>query len=269
MKRPKNYSEVVDLLKRGCSHREIEDRTGVCLSVISDIRNTRREGDKWRVLVIGDIHEPVCRDGYLEFCLYVYKKYKCNRVVFIGDILDWQSISFHAAHPECPGPSDEYELSKLKVKKWKKAFPKADVIIGNHDARLSRLAETVHIPAKFLRTYSDIWETGKDWKWANDVTIDDVYYFHGIGYGGLHPSFNAARHLGMSCVMGHIHSVAGVKWCVSPNKRWFGMDVGCGIDDSKMNFAYGKHMKRKSVISCGVVLDGQAHVELMPLEKYK
>ena len=221
-----------------------------------------------RVLVIGDIHEPVSRKGYRKFCQKIHDKYKCNTVVFIGDLVDWHAVSFHANHPESPGASNEYDLAYACIKKWYKDFPKATAIIGNHDARIIRLAESVNIPSKFIRDYGDTWDTPK-WEWVDDCQIDGAYYFHGIGYGGLHPAFNAARQLGMSAVLGHIHSVAGVKWCVSPEKRWFGMDVGCGVDDKKYAFAYGKHNKRKSVISCGVVVDGHPYLELMPLEKYR
>ena len=41
-----------------------------------------------RVLVIGDNHEPFCLEGYLEFCKKVYAEHNCNKVVFIGDIID-------------------------------------------------------------------------------------------------------------------------------------------------------------------------------------
>ena len=47
------------------------------------------------------------------------------------------------------------------------------------------------------------------------------------------------------------------------------MDTGCGIDDKQHAFAYGKHMKRKSVISCGVVIDGMPYHEMCPIEKFK
>ena len=221
-----------------------------------------------KVLAIGDPHEPVCRDGYLRFCKKIYRKYNCNKVVIIGDIVDWHGISFHAKHPHAPSSFTEYGLAKKGIKKWYKAFPKASVCIGNHDSRVIRLAESVNIPEELLKEYNDAWDTPK-WKWDFDFTIDSVQYTHGIGYGGLHPAFNAARHQGMSVVMGHIHSVGGTKWCVSSDRRWFGMDVGCGIDDKKYAFAYGKHIKRKSVISCGVVLNGMPYHEMMPLENYK
>ena len=30
-----------------------------------------------RILIIGDLHEPFCLDGYLEFCKETYKRYDC------------------------------------------------------------------------------------------------------------------------------------------------------------------------------------------------
>jgi metallophosphoesterase superfamily enzyme len=221
-----------------------------------------------RVLAVGDVHEPVSRKEYLQFCIDTYDEYDCDTVVFLGDIVDWHAISFHANHPEAPSAIDEYYLALEGIQKWYDVFPNAYITIGNHDCRINRLAETVNIPSKFIRDFNETWET-PEWEWVDDIILDDVYYFHGTGYGGLHPAFNAARHLGMSCVMGHVHSVAGIKWCVSPEKRWFGMDTGCGVDDKAFAFAYGKHMKRKSVISCGVVIDGMPYHEMCPLEIYK
>ena len=221
-----------------------------------------------RVLCIGDLHEPVCRKGYLQFCKRIYKKYKCNKVVFMGDVTDSHAISFHAHHPECPGPMDEYKLTYKAIQKWYKAFPNAKVCIGNHDERIVRLAETVDIPAKFLRDYSDMWDT-PGWDWDYDHTIDDVYYFHGTGNGGKYPASNVVGKLLRSVVMGHIHQAAGVKWFVNDKERIFGMDIGCGIDDRKFQFAYGKHIKQRSVLACGVVINGIPHHEIMPLEDYK
>ena len=135
-----------------------------------------------RILVIGDIHEPVAHPGYLSFCYDLYKQWSCNRVIFIGDVVDWNAISFHAAHPECPGPKDEHDLTLEKVQKWHKVFPRARVCIGNHDERIVRLAESVNIPAKFIREYADTWET-PGWDWQYEHIVDDVYYFHGVGCG--------------------------------------------------------------------------------------
>lgn len=217
-----------------------------------------------RVLAIGDIHAPVCHPGYLPFCRDLVTKHKIDTIVFIGDVVDWHGVSFHARHPEAPGPKDEYELAYECIQEWKRAFPRAKVCIGNHDERLIRLAETVNIPSKFLRDYTEIWGT-PTWKWDYDHIIDDVYYFHGVGTGGIYPAPTSMRKMLMSVVQGHIHSAAGIKWAASPMRRIFGMDTGCGIDDKAIAFAYGRHQKVRSMIGAGVILDGIPYHEICPI----
>lgn len=223
-----------------------------------------------RVLVIGDVHEPVAHPGYLPFCRDLSDKYDCDKVVMIGDVVDWHAISFHAKNPEAPGPKDEYKLAKAKIKKWCKAFPSASVCIGNHDCRILRVAEEAGIPGCFIRNYKEIWET-RGWVWDDEFIVDDVYYFHGTGSGGMHPAYNAMKKMLMSVVQGHIHSAAGIKWTANPQRRIFGMDTGCGIDDKAYAFAYGKQQKTRSMISAGVVIDGLPFHHICPIgpgEKY-
>ena len=209
-----------------------------------------------RVLVLPDLHEPCTRPGALEFCKELRRKYRTNVTVFIGDVTDWHSISFHANHPEMPGPKDEFELAYIAIQKWKKAFPKATVCLGNHDRRITRLAESVSIPARFIRGYGDIWKT-PNWDWVDEIVIDDVLYEHGDGQGGsMYPAFNKMKNMGMSCVIGHHHSAGGVKWLVNPLRRMFGLDTGSLIDDKTMAFAYNKKAVKRSVLSAAVVIDG-------------
>jgi len=220
-----------------------------------------------KVLTIPDLHNPVSRLGSLAFCKDVQKKYKCNTTVFIGDVVDWSAISFHANNPEAPGPKDEFKLAYAEIQKWYKAFPNAYVCIGNHDARPQRVAESVNIPAKFIRDYADLWGTPK-WKWVNHVIIDDVYYCHGHKKGGgKTPAWNLAGKLGMSVVMGHWHSKAGINWSANPLRRWFGMDTGCLIDDEAYAFVYASEQPARSILGTGVVLDGKPYYEIMECGK--
>lgn len=224
-----------------------------------------------KVLVIGDTHEPVCRSGYLRFCQDIYRKYKCNTVVHIGDLVDWHAISFFTAHPECPGPKDEYILAKQKVNKWKVAFPKAKqkyICLGNHDERPERVARSVHIPVELLKSYQDMWGM-HDWQWDYNFWLDGVYYTHGTECRGIHPAWTVAGKIGESVVLGHNHSRAGVKWRANPRRRFFAMDVGCGIDVKAWQFVYGRDYTDRPILACGVILDGIPHHEIMPLEKYK
>jgi len=99
-----------------------------------------------RVLVIGDIHLPFERKGYLEFCKEQYALYNCNKVVFIGDIIDSHYSSFHATDPDGMGGGDELALCIERIKAWYKAFPNAYVTIGNHDAIIMRKAFDSGVP---------------------------------------------------------------------------------------------------------------------------
>lgn len=216
-----------------------------------------------RVLAVGDPHEPVSHVGYRPWMRHLRNKYKTTKTVIIGDICDHHGISFHASNPMCPGPDDEYLLTRQKIRGWYRDFPNAIVTIGNHDARVLRLAESVNISARWLKDYKQAWKTPR-WKWVDDVIIDDVFYFHGTGRSGMHPAFNASKDEMMSVVMGHCHSASGVKWRTQTKKRTFGLDTGCGIDVDAWQFAYGKHMRTRPVLSAAVIIDGTPQHFIMP-----
>lgn len=223
-----------------------------------------------RVLVVPDLHEPVAHPAALQFCQDLYDQWDCDEVVFIGDVVDWHGITFHARHPDAPGSKDEYLLAKERVAKWVDAFPVAKVCIGNHDERPQRLAASVAIPEQFLVSYQDMWGC-PDWDWSHDHIVDGVYYFHGTGRSGLYPAANVMRRQGMSVVMGHCHSRAGISTMVNPFRRFFSMDVGCLVDDRAFAFAYGKHAAERSALSAAVVIDGQPYLEYLkcsPGEEY-
>ena len=104
-----------------------------------------------RILVIGDLHEPFCLDGYLEFCLEQSEKFNTNRTIFIGDVIDNHFSSYHETSADGMGGGQELDLSINKIAKWRDAFPKADVIIGNHDRLIMRKAQTSAIPSKWIK----------------------------------------------------------------------------------------------------------------------
>jgi len=223
-----------------------------------------------RILVIGDLHLPWDRKGYLQFCIDLYEQWDCNQVMFIGDVVDLHAISFHQKEPGCPGPVEEYERAKAAVKRWHDVFPKAIVTLGNHDKRIIRRAKSVDIPDIFIKSYNQIWET-PGWKWKDDHVIGDIYFYHGTGQGGKYPASNAVSKLLMTVVMGHNHTASGVKYYANPMRRIVAVDTGCGIDDKALAFAYGMDLKQRSIISAAVIINGVPYVEPMPCgrnEKY-
>ena len=209
-----------------------------------------------RILVVPDIHEPVTHPGALDFVDHVAQRESPNVIVFIGDIVDHHGISNWVKHPNAPGPKDEYELALEGVQRWYRRFPDALVTIGNHDARPMRMAEAAGVPGSYLKDYATVWRTPR-WRWVEEVTLgigdQAVYFTHGTGRSGVSPAANLAKDMTMSCVMGHVHSVAGCRWFANPLKRWFGLDVGALIDDRLYAFAYGKPCKKRSVLGCGFI----------------
>jgi predicted phosphodiesterase len=222
-----------------------------------------------KVLVIGDTHLPAVHPGYLDFVSDVGEKNRCDKVVHIGDVVDLHAVSRFKKLPEAPGAMDEYKQTMKEMSRWKRRFPKLLVTIGNHDWRPYTQAQEVGIPSHYMKNYNELYKT--KWHWKLETVIDGVYYFHGTGVAGLHPAYNTMQKMLMSTVMGHVHSAGGLKWRANPEKRLFGMDVGCGVDDKHLAFKYGEHLKVRSILSCGVVIDGMPNHIIMPMgrgEKY-
>ena len=189
-----------------------------------------------RILVIGDLHEPFCLDGYLEFCQDTYAKWNCNQVIFIGDIIDNHYSSYHESDPNGMGGGDELDLAIKKVAKWSKAFPKADVLIGNHDRIIMRKAFSSAIPKEWIKSYNEV--LGTKWNWCESIVYDDVLFEHGEGGQAKTKARN-------------------------------NMQVGCGVDADTYAAAYAKNFK-KQAIGCGVILGGHTAINvLMPLGKPK
>ena len=197
------------------------------------------------VLVIGDLHEPFCLDGYLDFCLEQYNRFNCNKVVFIGDVIDNHFSSYHETNPNGHGAGFELEKAISKLEKWHSAFPNAYVTIGNHDRIIYRKAFSAGIPKEWILGYNDVLKV-PTWKFVDHVEIDDILYIHGEGGTAKTAMKNHLK----SVVQGHLHTQKYIEW----NNHLFGMQVGCGIDDKQYAFDYAKYGK-KSAIGCAVVLD--------------
>ncbi len=221
-----------------------------------------------RVLVIPDLHLPVAHKRAIDFLVDIYNKHDCNKVICIGDMIDHNAISRHIKNPLCPSAGEEYQMVLEWIQQLYDTFPEMDVIEGNHDKRPQYMAEELAgVPDFYFKEMRDVWNT-PNWKYMFDTIIDGVYYFHGLGSSGKTPALNKSNTIHMPVVMGHTHSVAGVHYGAGPEARWFGLDVGCLIDRRAWQFAYGKHMPKKPILGCGVVIEGTPYFEIMPMENY-
>ena len=213
-----------------------------------------------RVLVIGDLHCPFSLDKYLDFVKGLKKKYNTNETVFIGDVIDNHYSSYHETDPDGLSGGAELEAAIKQVQKWHKAFPKATVIVGNHDRMIMRKAFSSAIPKIWIKDYNDVLGT-KGWDWQDRLVIDGVQYIHGEG-GTARTRCKADL---MSTVQGHLHTQAYTEWVVGANYKVFGMQVGTGIDFDQYAFGYAKRGK-KPAVGAGIVINGTTAInELMDL----
>jgi len=217
----------------------------------------KKEKHGKNVLIIGDLHLPFSLDGYLEHCKDTYKKYNCTEVVFIGDIIDNHASSYHETDPDGYNAGEELKIAIQQVKEWYQAFPKATVIIGNHDRIIMRKAYSSGLSKMWIKGYSEVLGT-PGWNFTESIEIDNVLYIH--GEGGTARS-RARRDL-QSIVQGHLHSQAYVEWIVGARFKIFGMQVGCGVNNKSYAMAYGKEGP-KPAIACGVVLQGETPINIM------
>lgn len=211
-----------------------------------------------RVLVVGDLHTPFELDGYLNFCIEQKERFNCNEIIFIGDVIDNHYSSYHETDADGMSGGDELDAAIKKLAKWYKAFPKATVIIGNHDRMVMRKAQTSAVPAKWIKEYKDVLEV-PGWSFVDRIVIDGVQYIH----GEAGTARTKAQSDMMPTVQGHLHTQCYTHWLVGQKFKIFGVQVGCGIDHESYAMAYAKRGK-KPAIGCAVILDnGKTPINLL------
>lgn len=118
----------------------------------------------------------------------------------------------------------------------------------------------------YFKTFEELWELPKSWEYELAHYIYGVKVFHGMGYGGKYAHMNACVENQRSIVMGHLHSNAGTLYTANDDRIVFGMAVGCGIDRDAYAFKYGRDMRRKPIIGCGVIMEGGNRAEFVPMK---
>lgn len=216
-------------------------------------------GDPNNILIIGDLHEPFCLKGYLEFCRKKQEENNCGTIIFIGDIIDNHYSSYHETDPDGYSAGEELNRAIDKIKNWYKVFPKATVIIGNHDRMAYRKAYSAGVSKKWVRSYNEVLET-PNWKFEEFIEIDNINFNHGEGGTARTKMKNELQ----SQVQGHHHNHFYIDYSVGPTTRIFGMQVGCGVDRKAYAMAYGKNFK-KPVIGCGTIMKGIPQLHPMNL----
>lgn len=208
------------------------------------------------VLAIPDLHVPFNHKDAFRFLSAVKRKYRPNEVINLGDLEDWHSISMHDHDPDGLSPGMELQALRKGVKPLFKLFPHMKICTSNHGSLPLRRAFKFGFPSELIKSYKDILEMPKTWQIADNWEVDGVVYEHGEAFGGASGAIKSANANMQSTVIGHIHAFAGIQYSANSKHLIFGFNAGCLIDRHKYAFAYGKKIKAKPILGCGIIIDG-------------
>lgn len=222
---------------------------------------------KQTILVISDYHAPFNHSDAIRFLKAVKSKYKPTEIIQIGDEVDFHNLSFHSSDPDLPSAAFELEAAKEELRKLYKLFPKVRVLESNHGSMVFRKALEHGIPKAVFKSYNDILEAPKGWRWSPDYKVNSplglIYFCHGkSGAAG-----RLSQLYGCSTVQGHFHEKAGITYTSTPEKLIWDMHVGCLVDDKSLALAYNKINPKRPIISVAVIINGIPQIIPMILNK--
>jgi len=216
-------------------------------------------GNKLPILVIGDLHLPFTDEKYRMFNLELVDKYDVGEVVFIGDIVDNHSISYHEHNPNLYSPAEELERAKKAVAEWYDDFPVATVLKGNHDL-FDRKIVSAGLPTHVLKSMSEIYNV-PGWRFEDLYEKENLLFTHGTKL-----SRNTIKEFALrknkSVIAGHLHTLSYVE---NVTQNIFVSHIGCGIDYSSAAFDYARGTAKDPILSSLVLVYDQIKNKWQPI----
>lgn len=162
----------------------------------------------------------------------------------------------HDHDPDLASPGDEMTIAKEYVKELEWIFPKVVEVESNHSSMVYRRALKSGMSRQFLKSYGEFLGT-KKWTWVDDLALTlsngrRCLFTHGKAADVL----KVSQSMGMNTVQGHYHTKFLISWWANPDNLFWGMNVGCLINQKSLAFAYAKNFKTRFILGCGIIIDG-------------
>lgn len=219
------------------------------------------------ILVISDLHCPYQHPDTHKFLKACKAKFKPDAVVCIGDEIDHQALSYHESNPDLPSAGDELTLAIEALKPIYNLFPNVTIVESNHGSMVLRKAITGGIPRKAIKSYNEILDAPKGWKWVDDTILHTelgpVYFCHGKSAS---PGKLASQY-GMSTVQGHYHEKAQIHYISTPERLMFDLHTGCLANDKSLALQYNKINPKRPIVSIAVIINGVPQIVPMVLNR--
>ncbi len=217
-----------------------------------------------RILVISDMHLPYQHKDAIKFLAEIKKEFKPDRVINIGDLLDFHAISMHTHDPDLASAGHELTMARKYVKELESIYPQVTEVDSNHSSLVYRRAIKYGMSREFLKEYGDFLGT-KKWNWVDDLTLtmsngQRCFFTHGRSADVL----KVSQTMGMSAVQGHYHTKFLVSYWANPDNLFFAMNVGCLINQKSLSMNYAKNFRTRFILGCAIILDGVPR--LLPMQ---
>jgi hypothetical protein len=226
-------------------------------------------GNGWAILAISDLQIPFEHKDALEFCQHIVKTHIPKNydvyVVNLGDEVDQATLSIkHIPSPDGMSGGHELEEARHRLRDWYRAFPKMHLCQSNHTWRVFKKAAASGIPSEFMKEIAQVYDAPIGWKWAEKWIFNGILFEHGENVSGPLAAIRAAIDNRMNTVIGHQHSNGGIVYRGSVNGNLWGMNTGCLIDIDAYAFSYGRTLRNKPTLGCGLILNGVP--QFIPME---
>jgi hypothetical protein len=232
-------------------------------------------------LFISDLQLPFQHKRALEFLRYVKKHYRIpdENCFCVGDETDqyfggrWQKDP-NGRHSAI----SEIHESREMLRPYYELFPELRIAISNHGTRWQKKALEAEIPSILMRRYEEVLGAPDKWMWKNRWLIKTkrpMVMEHGDRFGTATPHIQGAQLNGISTIIGHFHSIAGVAHLQTSGAMDGGdeagydiwaMATGSLIDFEQYAFNYGRSAQKKPKIGVGLVIDHGRIPLWLPME---
>jgi len=190
--------------------------------------------------IVPDIHVPQHDPKAVSWCFNRLREERPYKIIFIGDLFDFYSISVFLKKPSFTSRFAEevFQGNKFieRVKHLQKSIKcKVAILAGNHESRLTKylwknapaLADLPELTIPSLFKFPDDWEYFS--YNLEGIKADGVTVFHGRKYSGNVCIANLRKFYG-SVIQGHSHR-ASAHYLRRPNGELIGaVEAGCLCD---------------------------------------
>ena len=225
------------------------------------------------ILVIPDLHCPVMHQDAFKFIKWLRDEYGPDKVVCLGDELDYHCLSFHDNSIDNPyTESSEFEEGKRYWSNMYDMFDEVDILTSNHGSMVYRKAASCRIPRNHLRTYEDVLEAPSGYKWYDNLILQssDGQYIN-FHHGNMAPAdiLTKSQRSSINQVQGHHHNKFEIRYWGNVRSTFYGMTCGCLIDDDKFAFDYNKNNIPRPILGAGIIYEGVPNLIPMQLDENK